>query len=137
MSQETLTDRDFPRAWRWDEDGPRVAGTFVEMNEGPSEYGRKAIAVLDVDGERRALWLSQEALANKFRDELERRGESDFTPGETIVVERGAEKVISANGRGYWPFKVRFPDAPRRSAADLLGASVQSGEDVEDDDIPF
>ena len=138
-SQETLTeghDSDYPRSWRWDEDGLRIAGTYVEMNEGPSEYGRRAICVLEVDGERRSLWLTQEALISKFRDELERRELADFTAGERIEVERGAEKKQSANGRGYWPFAVRFPDAPHKSAAELLGTSEKHEEAVSDD-VPF
>jgi hypothetical protein len=139
-SQETVTeshDSDFPRSWRFDEDGLRIAGTYVEMNEGPSEYGRRAICVLDVDGEKRSLWLTNEALISKFRDELERRELADFTAGERIEVERGAEKKQSANGRGYWPFVVRFPDAPHKSAAELLGASAERDESQTDDVLPF
>jgi hypothetical protein len=138
-SQETVTeshDSDYPRSWRWDEDGLRIAGTYVEMNEGPSEYGRRAICVLQVGGERRSLWLTQEALISKFREELERRELTDFTVGERIEVERGAEKKQSANGRGYWPFTVRFPDAPHKSAAELLGSSAEPA-DAQADDLPF
>jgi hypothetical protein len=138
-AQETVTeshDGDYPRSWRFDEDGLRIAGTYVEMNEGPSEYGRRAICVLDVDGEKRSLWLTQEALIAKFRDELERRELADFTAGERIMVERGSEKKQSANGRGYWPFTVRFPDAPQKPAAELLGASAERDE-TQTDDVPF
>jgi hypothetical protein len=142
-SQETLTqdhDSDFPRTWRFDDDGLRVAGTYVRMDEGPSEYGRKAICVLLVDGEERSLWLSQEALVSKFRDELERRTAGDFSPGEHVVVERAAEKKQSANGRAYWPFKVLFPDAPRRPASEILSRDTAKDDDDpqnEDDDVPF
>jgi hypothetical protein len=140
-SQETLThdqDSDFPRSWRWDEDGLRIEGSYVRMDEGPSEYGRRAICVLNVGGEERSLWLTQEALISRFRDELERRLATDFSPGERIIVERGAEKKESANGRAYWPFKTRFLDAPRRAASDLLGGPASSEEDdKEKDDIPF
>lgn len=142
-SQETLTqdrDSDFPRTWRFDEDGLRIAGTYVRMDEGPSEYGRKAICVLLVDNEERSLWLAQEALISKFRDELERRAQADFNPGEHVTVERAAEKKESANGRKYWPFRVSFPDAPKRSASEILGGETTEDEDPEetpDDDVPF
>lgn len=138
-SQETVTeahDGDYPRSWRFDGDGLQIAGTYVEMNEAPTEFGRRAICVLEVDGERRSLWLTNEALISKFRDELERRDLADFTVGERIEVERGAEKKQSASGRGYWPFTVRFPDAPHKSASDLLGASTERDE-PEPDDAPF
>jgi hypothetical protein len=138
-SQETVTeghDSDYPRSWRFDEDGLRIAGTYVEMNEGPSEYGRRAICVLQVGDEKRSLWLTQDALIAKFREELERRDLADFTTGERIVVERAAEKKQSSNGRGYWPFTVRFPDTPHKSAAELLGASAERDE-PQTDDVPF
>jgi hypothetical protein len=141
-TSQTLTqdqDSDFPRTWLFDEDGLRIAGSYVRMDEGPSEYGRKAICVLNVDGADRSLWLAQEALVSKFSDELERRKEPDFTLGEQIVVERGAEKKESANGRKYWPFRVSFPDAPRRSAREILGARTEDEPDksTTDEDIPF
>jgi hypothetical protein len=134
---------DFARAWRWDEDGLHLEGTYLRLEEGPSEYGRRAIVVLDVDGTERALWLSQQALRSKFADELERRSAGDFTIGEAVVVERGAEKTKSQNDRAYWPFTVRFPDAPHRSAAEILGTDVGAGtsepanEAAADDDLPF
>lgn len=112
------------------------------MDTGPTEYGQKAICVLSVDGQERSLWLAQEALISKFRDELKRRAAADFSPGERIIVEREAEKKESAAGRRYWPFRVSFPEAPRRTASDLLGLTDvdESGEEERestDDDIPF
>lgn len=142
MPQETLTHDDdetteFPRTWRFDEDGLRIAGIYLRMDEGPSEYGRKAICVLLVEDEERSVWLAQEALISKFRDELERRSKPDSKAGERIVIERGAEKKESANGRKYWPFRVSFPDAPQRSARDILQADDEPDEPATDDEIPF
>jgi hypothetical protein len=132
----------FPQAWKFDEDGLRIEGTYLRLDEGPTEYGRRAIVVLDVEGVERALWLSAEVLRRRFADELERRQEQDFTVGELVVVERGEEKRESEAGRGYWPFTVQFPDAPQRTAASLLGADVtheqgEKGGVRDDDDIPF
>src|SRR5947209_1528556 len=126
LPSSTADQTDFPRSWRWDQDGLHVDGTFVQMDEGPTEYGRKPILVLDVGSERRSIWLTQEALVGRFRDELERRRAPNFTAGERIIVTRGSEKKESQAGRSYWPFKVSFPDAPRPSDADMLSAEPAS-----------
>jgi hypothetical protein len=136
------TESRFPAAWRFDEDGLRIEGRFVRIDEGPSEYGRRPIIVLDVDGTERALWLSQEVLRRRFADELDRRQSQDFVPGEQIVVERGAEKRESEAGRSYWPFVVDFPEGPRRSGAAILSPAERSDQpeppaEVVDDGIPF
>src|SRR5829696_8026424 len=102
----------FPRSWRWDEDGRRVEGTFVRMDRGPTEYGQRPIVVLDVGGVERSVWLNTDVVKAKFRDELVRRGGRRFDVGERLSVERAAEKKTSAAGRDYWPFWVKFPDAP-------------------------
>src|SRR5438034_1020679 len=107
-------DAAFPVTWRWDEHGHTIHGLYVRMDEAVTDYGRKAILVLDVDGEERSIWLFDSALVSKFQEQLATRATGDFTPGERILIERGAEKVESANGRRYWPYKVRFPDAPKR-----------------------
>jgi len=69
-------------------------------------------------------------------DQLATRPTGDFTAGERIVIERGEEKVESAGGRRYWPYKVRFPDAPKRSASDILGVDKPSTVELEPDDAP-
>ncbi len=120
-----------PRSWLWSEDGSTITGTYVRMDTGPSDYGERAIIVLNVDGEDRSLWLNETALVAKFRDELARRTSGDFEPGERITASRGAAKVESANGRGYWPCPVTFHDAPRRSAAEILGISIKPDAEPE------
>jgi hypothetical protein len=134
---------DHPMTWRW-EDGSTVAGTYVRMDEASTDYGRKAILVLDVDGAERSVWLFDQAVASKLREQLEQRTTGDFTVGERIEIRRGTEKVESGAGRRYCPYWVLFPDAPRRSASDILGASNTSSpaETAEpelpaSDDIPF
>jgi hypothetical protein len=136
-----------PSSWRWDEDGRSVRGTYVRMDEAATDYGRSAIVVLDVGGEERSVWLFEAAIVSKFRDELAKRPSGDFTAGERVEIDRGADKVESANGRSYWPYRVRFPDAPKRSAASILGIGAESEHPVDDDsqfasdpasdDIPF
>jgi hypothetical protein len=137
----TSGDNNYPRSWSWAEDGLRAAGAFVGVDEGPTDYGRRPILVLEIDGQARGIWVTQEALRSQLGDELARRGESDFVVGEPVVVERGAEKKQSAAGRDYWPFKVEFPNAPRRTAAELLGVGADYvGEEPpaqSDEDIPF
>jgi len=136
-------DETFPATWRWDEHGRTLHGLYVRMDEAVTDYGRRPILILDVDGEERSVWLFDTALVSKFHDQLATRPTGDFTAGERIVIERGEEKVESAGGRRYWPYKVRFPDAPKRSASDILGVDKPSTVELEpddapsDDDIPF
>ena len=58
-----------PTSWRWDTDGHAVRGTYVRMDEAATDYGRKAIVVLDVAGEERSVWLFEAATVSKFRDQ--------------------------------------------------------------------
>jgi hypothetical protein len=135
-----------PQTWRWDEDGNTVAGTYVRMDEASTEYGRKAILVLKVDAAERSVWLFDQAVASKLREQLGQRPGGDFAEGERIEIRRGSEKVESSNGRRYWPYAVNFPDAPKRSASDILGTTNTPAEPttasepelpVGDDPLPF
>jgi hypothetical protein len=144
------TETAFPKYWNFDEHGLELVGEYVRTDEGPTSYGQRAIIILDVEGEERALWLTQTALVNQFADELTRRRARDFEPGERITVTRAAEKKTSASGNDYWPFRVTFHDAPHRDAAAILGANVSAdttptdepdtfapSPDNADGDIPF
>jgi hypothetical protein len=141
---------EYPATWRWDEHGHTLEGLYVRMEEGATDgYGRKPIVILNVDGQERSVWLFDAALVSKFRDQLATRPAGDFDVGERVAIERGAEKVKSATSdRRYWPYKVRFPDAPQRSAGDILGTRIDrakpelppdgSAVDADSDDpIPF
>jgi hypothetical protein len=129
------TNSDYPQSWRWEDDGLTADGAYVRMDSGPSEYGRKPILVLRIDGAERGVWVNTDTLKNKLVDELDRRDQRDFTPGERIIVTRAAEKKLSGNGREYWPFITKFPDAPNSDALALLGGGGGgSGDDVVVDD---
>jgi hypothetical protein len=123
---------DFPRNWRWDEDGDDVEGRHVEFDEGPTAYGDKPILVLEVDGEKRSVWLLETALQSRFADEVRKRPTGDLTPGERIIIHRG-EMVRSGTGRDYRSFKVRFPDRPKREAAEIIGAPTLEPEVIENE----
>ena len=130
---------EFPRGWRWDDDGDTVEGTFVEFDEGPTAYGDRPIIVVEVDGENRSVWLFETALQSRFADEVAKRPTGDLTAGERISIRRG-DMVTSGTGRDYRSFKVRFPDRPKRKAAEILGAPTtepDGTENDEGDDLPF
>src|SRR4029453_4407331 len=110
----------YPERWKFDEHGDLVAGTFVRFDEGPTrDYGLRVILVLDVDGAERSIWLSQTALFNKVKDELNRRATKTLDPGERVVIQRH-EKTTSENGRSYWPFVVSSPARPEKSTTELF-----------------
>lgn len=131
---------DFPRTWRWDQDGESLTGTFVEFDEGPTAYGAKPILVIEIEGERRSVWLLEKAVLSRFADEVATRANRDLTPGERVEIRRG-DVVTSGTGREYRSFRVRFPDRPKRKALDILGGSATdeppSEGEGQDGDIPF
>jgi hypothetical protein len=145
-----------PRSWRFgtgkDADGNTIRGEYVATESGFSRYSDEPVPILvldNVDGERRAVWCNDTALRNKVRDELARRGADDFVPGERVVIARSDEKKQSAAGNSYWYYRVVWPDAPRRTAADVFGVQsipttygsvTETNHPVDtdtDDDIPF
>jgi hypothetical protein len=131
---------EFPRTWRWDDDGDTVEGRFIGFDEGPTAYGDKPIVVLQVDGEPRSLWLFDTALVSKFREEVRKRPTRDLTAGEQLYIKRGG-MITSGTGRDYRRYDVRFPDRPKRKAAEILGSRGEQDEvtpdELEDDDLPF
>jgi hypothetical protein len=143
-----MTETDYPRAWDWEADGSELEGAYLAIESAPTAQGKRPILVLEVNGEPRTVWLFHEALVSKFREELEERPEGDLRQGEPIVIKRG-EKKTSQNGRDYVDYRVRFPEAPKRSPLDMLGvSSAGTGEPVQEnagasspasqgDDIPW
>jgi len=130
-------DETYPRTWSFDADGEEIEGTFLAFGEGPTANGLQPFVTLEVGGEQRTVWLFHSALSSKFRSELERRPEQDLNVGEPVIVRRREWKE-SAAGRRYRDYFVAFPEAPRRSAAEILGIGAPNvGEVVEDDPIPF
>jgi hypothetical protein len=129
-----------PRTWDWREDGAHVSGRFVRFDEAPTRgYGYKPVLIVDVDGEHRTVWLFHEALLNQFREEVIRRGTGNLEDGERIDVFQVGDKVSESTGRTYTDYKAVFPDRPKRSGVDILGARDKPVEKpAEDDDsVPF
>jgi hypothetical protein len=133
LSEQTVTESDFPRNWLFDEDGLEVEGRYVEITEGTTANGPCPIVVLNVGGERRSVWLFHTAARNRFADEIARRKDGDLTQGELVSIRRGETKE-SAGGRSYVSYTVRFPEAPKRSPKEILS---EPDEPEEDDSIPF
>jgi hypothetical protein len=140
---------EFPKAWLWDEDGETVSGTFVGFTQGQTRnFGRKVIVLLEIEGERRSIWLNNTVLLGKFRDELQDRPEQRLSQGERITITR-LGKVDSAEAMGpYWKFVVLFHDRPEPSVEELfnLGGEPEPRAPVPDsgaepagadDDVPF
>ena len=112
---------EFPQSWLWDHDGEAVSGTFVGFTRGQTrDFGPKVIVVLDVEGERRSIWLNTTVLHGRFRDELQQRPEHRLCEGEQITIRRLA-KVESPDAIGpYWKFRVVFHDAPKPTVDELF-----------------
>ena len=116
----------------WDEDGDKVAGTFVRFDSGPTrEYGVKPITVLLVNGEERSsLAPPRRRSSADSQDELQNRPSRNLTPGERVYITR-KEKTNTADGsRSYHPYGVYFPDKPDAAPAELFGWSHRSRQGV-------
>jgi hypothetical protein len=145
----------YPKRWVFDKgdqgkadwlDGSPVDGQFVRFEQGRAgEYGQKPIAILEVDGVERSVWLLHDALYNRFRDELQRRSMPKLVLGERIVIEKHKEKTRSKNDRDYQGYDVYFPDAPAPSEEQLFKidsasadeSTLPTEESTPDEDIPF
>jgi hypothetical protein len=144
-AEKTVTqaqDSDFPRTWRFDEDGLEVVGKYVATDEGPTQNGPCPILVLEVDGEERSVWCFHTALRRRIADEIARRSSGDLTPGETVVIRQGESKT-SESGRKYVSYYTRFPEAPKRTAGEIFKADAidsppePQSDTATDEDIPF
>ena len=138
----------YPRFWNWDEDGPLLAAPFVRFSQGQTKlFGPKPIAVVEVDGEERSVWLTQTVLFRQFRDELQRRPDHKLAPGERISSEKHEKKQSEEGGYAYTPFTTIFHDAPELSETDLFELDTKKQEpkkpeeepasSSQDDGIPF
>jgi hypothetical protein len=149
IDEATADQKQYPRSWLFDEDGDVCAGTFVRFDRGPTKgYGKKTIAVLEVTGEERSVWLYQAALYGGFRDEIADRRGHELVAGERVVIERGGMKRNEDGSREYRDFTVYFPDRPQPSTEELfpdldaprrVEGPEKTGDDGSDgkDDIPF
>lgn len=154
-TQKTIThdeESEFPRNWRFDEDGLELVGKYVKSDVGPTANGDCPILVLEIDGEPRTVWCFHTALRRRIADEVSRRPHRDLKAGERIVIRQGEKKPSAEGGREYIAYFVRFLDAPPRTAKDVFKkdtideppASYDDDSKDEDkpkpddgDDIPF
>jgi hypothetical protein len=134
---------EYPARWDWKTDGPTVDGVYVETTEGHTVHGARAVLVVKIGDTPRSIWVNEVPLQMRLRDELRRRRAADFDAGERIVITRGTEKRETSNGYMAWPFRVKFPDQPKRAALDIIGggdepdAEPELPADTPDDSIPF
>jgi hypothetical protein len=143
MANAKEQEQTYPRTFLWEEDAEdlgdhrRVSGHFVAIDEAPTKNGLKPILVLEIDGEQRSVWVLHGPFLSKLTEELERRPNGEFTPGELIVIEQAKEKTIAeASRRPYTAYKARFPERPQRSQRDILGAR-KAASDVTADEAEF
>ena len=149
VAESSAEEREYPESWRWDEDGDHVAGRFVGFDRASTrDYGQKAILVLDVDGTKRSVWLTQTVLYNKVRDEVASRPSKNLDQGERVSIRRLEQTPGEGGRQGYWKFRVLFPDRPELTATDVfeLDNNAQTGSAApsqpassseNEDDIPF
>jgi hypothetical protein len=136
------------RDWDFQRDGA-LDGLYVELRQvmvksGPSAGKRKVVLDLHVGLEDELVSVFPSTVAlRKLREELARRGTTDFEPDERLKIARPGAKKQGPNG-GYWDDDVWFEHAaPKPTAAEMLGASDEPASSDErpefsgDDDIAF
>lgn len=135
----TTAKRDFPRSWRWDDDGNQLAGILVGLRWVKSKQNDELVPVMTFnrDGEDVSVWLSG-SLRRKMENESPRYG-------DTITIERGELVEFGEEGRTYrqWEIQLGRVDG---SLVDLTGAGLPQPHEqpaettapaVDDSDIPF
>jgi hypothetical protein len=141
LPQETLThdtddSTEFPRNWRFDEDGLELVGLYVRSDEGQTANGPCPILILEIDGEERTVWCFHTALRRRIADEVARRPSGDLKKGERVVIRQGEKKTTAEGGREYISYFTRFPDAPKRAARDIFKSDNIDAPPTTYDDEP-
>lgn len=133
----TTAKRDFPRSWRWDDDGNQLAGTLVGLRWVKSKQNDELVPVMTLnrDGEDVSVWLSG-SLRRKMENEAPRYGDK-------ITIERGELVEFGDEGRTYrqWEIQLGRVDG---SLVDMAGAGLPQPHEqpaaptpFDDSDIPF
>lgn len=106
-----------------------IAATFIGFNVGTTREGKDVpVAVLEVDGEGRSLWLHSKALRSQFR-------KLDPQQGEKVAVVFAGAKTLGGNGREYWADRVSAPDRPVEEIT--VQHSLFRDEEVDDHGTPI
>jgi hypothetical protein len=141
-----------PTWWNFDEDGAQLVGTFVRFGKGQTKQGPGVFVELDVDGERRTLWLLQTVPYWGFKRELEKRPSHDRDVGERVEITRLGWRASEEGGREYMDYRIVFEHAYEPSPAEIFeldqattttteasadDALEETSDDRADDDIPF
>jgi hypothetical protein len=113
------------------EPGGDVEGRFLRLESGPTRHGERPIAILDVDGVERSLWLLEKPLRGQFREKQPK-------PGELIRIVKGTTKKRSAGGFEYWPCRVHTPERDESISWDspLLADDDASAPEPPQSDVP-
>lgn len=140
------SESDYPKAWRFDEDGGITEEPFVKFTSGPTkDFGRKPICVLDIDGVERSVWLLHDVLFQAFRRELQTRPSKTLEPAERISIKYVGRKQNEDKSRSYVDYRVTFHDSPEESTESLFrlddddreGGLEPPSQQGQKDDIPF
>ena len=97
------------------------------MTKGSTKlYGQKPIAVLEIDGEERAVWLSRFVLREAFREEFGSRGKVELVPGEEISIKWLGLKQPKGGGPAYHNYEVVFHQGAGENLDDMFGLGQQA-----------
>jgi hypothetical protein len=108
-----------------------VEGVFDRYDAGVTRDGdEKPIAVLEIDGRERSLWLLSKVLRNQFR-------KLNPEQGERLVITFAGEKTKSASGRQYWNDIVVAPDRPVEPMTVDHPLFQDDAEEVDDHGTPI
>ena len=103
------------------------AGEVRPLTTGPTRlYGRKPIAVLEVDGEERSIWITTTVLFESFKAELESRERHALDPGEEITIRYAGKKQPDGGGPAYHVHRVSFGNSPGDSPEEMFDLGTDS-----------
>ena len=115
------SEKGFPQAWIWEDDGNIDHGKFVRLTTGPTKlYGTQPIAVLEVGDEERSVWLNRFVLRQQFKEEFERRGKVELEPGEEISITWLGKVTPKGGGPPYHRFETVFHEGAGEQLEDMF-----------------
>lgn len=139
----------YPESWIPEKEGEALAGKFLRIEMGWSEYGRAPIAIVESeDGKERSVWLFHEALRSQFATAAPQPGDSvavlylgkqkpkTHTPGK--AKEYHNYRVVKEAGEGRdnrvdWDVFTSLGSVVTPAAS----ANGDTSESADSDDIPY
>lgn len=95
------TEAEYPESWTPSEEDPMLAGVFLRLDQGPTQYGQQDIVIVRTeDGTDRGVWLIHAVLRKQLARVAPRAGE--------LICIRWKGERKGASGKTYHDYRVEI-----------------------------